>query len=152
VHLCLQSYYLIYPYYYGLHIIIFPHLLSTNYKCTQSCYFPLPLKPAAQKLVMDNSSMRSSRLWVTPIAVPIVLWSLSLFCYGRVILVLRNNIYVCVCKINDPGTHAMSTWFCLQNQVWKWRRLSCSTFGRRKEQKGFFLAGPLPFIGRGRGG
>jgi hypothetical protein len=29
------------------------HLLSTNHKCTQPCYFPLLLKPAAQKLKMD---------------------------------------------------------------------------------------------------
>jgi hypothetical protein len=29
-------------------IILFLHLLSTNHKCTQPCYFPLLLKPAAQ--------------------------------------------------------------------------------------------------------
>jgi hypothetical protein len=45
-----------------LHIILFLHLLSTNHKCTQPSYFPLPHKPAAQKMVMENSSMRSSRL------------------------------------------------------------------------------------------
>jgi hypothetical protein len=33
-----------------LHIIYFLHLLSTNHKCTHPCYFPLSLKPAAQKL------------------------------------------------------------------------------------------------------
>jgi hypothetical protein len=27
--------------------ILFLHLLSTNHKCTQPCYFPLLLKPAA---------------------------------------------------------------------------------------------------------
>jgi hypothetical protein len=27
------------PCYYGMHIIIFPYLLSTNHKCTQLCYF-----------------------------------------------------------------------------------------------------------------
>jgi hypothetical protein len=32
-----------------LNIIYFLHLLSTNHKCTQPCYFPLLLKPAAQK-------------------------------------------------------------------------------------------------------
>jgi hypothetical protein len=63
-----------------LHIIYFLHLLSTNHKCTQPCYFPLLLKPAAQKEKMGwNSSMRSSRLRVTPVAVPMVLWSLPLF-------------------------------------------------------------------------
>jgi hypothetical protein len=46
-------------------IILFLHLLSTNHKCTQSYYFLLLLKPAAQKEKMDwNSSTRSSRLRV----------------------------------------------------------------------------------------
>jgi hypothetical protein len=45
-----------------LHIILFLHLLSTNHKCTQPCYFPLLLKPATQKEKMDwYSLMRSSR-------------------------------------------------------------------------------------------
>jgi hypothetical protein len=34
-------------------IILFMHLLSTNHKCTQPCYFPVLLKPAAQKEKMD---------------------------------------------------------------------------------------------------
>jgi hypothetical protein len=55
-------------------IIYFLHLLSTNHKCTQPCYFPLLLKPAAQKEKMDwNSSTMSSRLRVTPVAVPVEL-------------------------------------------------------------------------------
>jgi hypothetical protein len=58
------------------------HLLSTNHKYTQPSYFPLLLKPAAQKEKMDwNSLMRSSRLCVAPVAVPVVLWSLLLFCF-----------------------------------------------------------------------
>jgi hypothetical protein len=61
-------------------IILFLHLLSTNHKCTQPCYFPLLLKPFAQKERMDwNSSTRSSRLRVVLVVVPVVLWSLSLF-------------------------------------------------------------------------
>jgi hypothetical protein len=61
---------------------IFLHLLSMNHKCTQPCYFPLLLKPIVQKEKMDwNSSMRSSRLHVAPVAVPVELWSLSLFCF-----------------------------------------------------------------------
>jgi hypothetical protein len=53
-------------------IILFLHLLSTNHKCTQPCYFPLLLKPAAQKEKMDwNSSTRSSRLHVAPVAIPV---------------------------------------------------------------------------------
>jgi hypothetical protein len=34
-------------------IILFLHLLSTNHKCTQPCYFSLLLKSAAQKEKMD---------------------------------------------------------------------------------------------------
>jgi hypothetical protein len=61
-------------------IILFLHLLSTNHKCTQPCYFPLLLKPAAQKENMDwNSSTRSSRLRAAPVDVPVELWSLTLF-------------------------------------------------------------------------
>jgi hypothetical protein len=61
-------------------IILLLHLLSTNHKCTQPFYFPLPLKPAAQKERMDwNSLMRSSRLRVAPVVVRVVLWSLPLF-------------------------------------------------------------------------
>jgi hypothetical protein len=61
-------------------IILFLHLLSTNHKCTQPCYFPLLLKPATQKEKMVwNSSTRSSRLCVAPVAVPVELWSLPLF-------------------------------------------------------------------------
>jgi hypothetical protein len=61
-------------------IILFLHLLNTNHKCTQPCYFPLLLKPAAQKEKMEwKSSMRSSRLHVAPVAIPVELWSLLLF-------------------------------------------------------------------------
>jgi hypothetical protein len=83
VHFCLQPYTL-FLLAITLHIIYFLHLLSINHKCTQPCYFPLPLKPAAQKERMDwNSSMRSSRLRVTPVAVPVVLWSLPLFRFAE---------------------------------------------------------------------
>jgi hypothetical protein len=55
-------------------IILFLHLLNTNHKCTQPCYFPLLLKPAAQKEWMDwNSLTRSSRLRVAPVVIPVVL-------------------------------------------------------------------------------
>jgi hypothetical protein len=55
-------------------IILSLHLLSTNHKCTQACYFPLLLKPAAQKEKMNwNSSTRSPRLRVAPVAVPVEL-------------------------------------------------------------------------------
>jgi hypothetical protein len=32
-------------------------LLSTNHKCTQPCYFLLLLKPAAQKEMMESSTV-----------------------------------------------------------------------------------------------
>jgi hypothetical protein len=55
-------------------ITLFLHLLSINRKCAQPCYFPLLLKPAAQKEKMDwNSSTRSSMLRVAPVAVPMKL-------------------------------------------------------------------------------
>jgi hypothetical protein len=61
-------------------IILFLHVLRTNHKCTQSYYFPLLLKPVAQKEKMCwISSTRSSSLCVAPVAVPIELWSFSLF-------------------------------------------------------------------------
>jgi hypothetical protein len=63
-------------------IILFLHLLSTNHKCTQPYYFPLLLKPGAQKEKMDwNSSMRSSRLHVAPVVIPLELCSLLLFLF-----------------------------------------------------------------------
>jgi hypothetical protein len=57
---------------------IFPtNLLSTNHKCTQRCYFPMLLKPAAQKLKkIWDSSMRISRRAITPGRLPVELWSL----------------------------------------------------------------------------
>jgi hypothetical protein len=78
-------------------IILFLHLLSTNHKCTQSCYFPLLLKPAAQKERMDqNSSTRSSRLRVAPVVIPVVLWSLSLFRSAESHHSLEDTIYVII--------------------------------------------------------
>jgi hypothetical protein len=80
VHFSLQPY-TVFTLLLPLHINYFLHLLSTNQKCTQPCYFLMLLKPAAQKEMMDwNSSTRSSRLRVAPVAVPVVLWSLSMFC------------------------------------------------------------------------
>jgi hypothetical protein len=61
-------------------IILFLHLLSSNHEYTQPCYFPLLLKPIAQKEKMDwNSSTSSSGLCVTLIAVPVELRSLPMF-------------------------------------------------------------------------
>jgi hypothetical protein len=79
VYFCLQPY-ILFTLLLPSHIIYFLHLLSTNHKYTQPYYFSLLLKPAAQKEKMDwNSLMRSSRLGVAPVAIPVVLWSLPLF-------------------------------------------------------------------------
>jgi hypothetical protein len=61
-------------------IILFLHLLSTNHKCTQPCYFP----PATQTSYSEGEDGlefydESSRLRVAPDAVHVELWSLSLF-------------------------------------------------------------------------
>jgi hypothetical protein len=63
----------------------FLHLLSTNHKCTQPCYFLLLYKPAARKLkeILD-SLMRSSRRAITPGQLPVVLWCLSTAMLPRV--------------------------------------------------------------------
>jgi hypothetical protein len=73
---CISAYNLIsyLPCYYSLHIILLLHLLSTNHECTQPCYFPLLLKPAAQKEKMNqNSSTMSSKLCAAPVVVTVVL-------------------------------------------------------------------------------
>jgi hypothetical protein len=86
------------PCYYLLHIIYFLHLLSTNHKCTQPCYFSLLLKPAAEKEMKDwNSSTRSSRLRVAPSC--LFLWCDGVFHCSvprRVVLVFKDIIYVII--------------------------------------------------------
>jgi hypothetical protein len=34
---------------------LFPHLLSTNHKCTQPCYFPIAAQTAAQSWRRDET-------------------------------------------------------------------------------------------------
>jgi hypothetical protein len=78
-------------------IILFLHLLSTNHKCTQPCYFPLLLKPTAQKEKMDwNSSMRSSRYVLPRLLFP---WSYGVFRYSvllKIVIVFRDITYVII--------------------------------------------------------
>jgi hypothetical protein len=78
-------------------IILSLHLLSTNHKCTQPCYFPLLLKPAAQKEKMDwNSLMRSSSLHVAWLS---FLWSYGVFRCSillRVVIVFRDITYIII--------------------------------------------------------
>jgi hypothetical protein len=43
-----------------------------------------------------NSSMRSSRLHVAPVAVPVVLWSLPLFRFIESHVVFKDIIYIII--------------------------------------------------------
>jgi hypothetical protein len=81
--MCISTYSLMsyFPCHYLYISFILPHLLSTNHKCTQPCYFPLLLKHAAQKEMDWNSSTTSSRPRIALVVVPVVLWSLPLFCF-----------------------------------------------------------------------
>jgi hypothetical protein len=49
VHFCLQPY-AYFPCYYSCISYIFVHLLSTNHKCTQPCYF----SPATQTCCLEG--------------------------------------------------------------------------------------------------
>jgi hypothetical protein len=85
----LQPYYnftlLLYPVYH-----LFLHLLSTNHKYTQPCYFPLLLKPAAQKLKMTwSSTIWSSRRAIATGRLPVRLWCLSTATLLRVFVTPR---------------------------------------------------------------
>jgi hypothetical protein len=60
-------------------------------------YSTLLFSPATQKEIKDwNSSTRSSRLRVAPVAVPVVLWSLPCSVPLRVVLVFKDIIYVII--------------------------------------------------------
>jgi hypothetical protein len=52
VHFYLQPYAL-FTCYYPFHIIYFLHLLSTNHKCTQPCYFPPAIQTCCSKADED---------------------------------------------------------------------------------------------------
>jgi hypothetical protein len=85
--------YLIIP----LHIIYFLHLLSINHKCTQPCYFPLVLKPTAQKEMWTRILWRGVLGYASP-RLPF-LWCYGAFRYfisQRVILVFKDIIYVII--------------------------------------------------------
>jgi hypothetical protein len=133
-------------------IILFLHLLSTNHKCTQPCYFPLLLNLLLRRRgwtrilrwgVLGYVLHRSSFLW----------------CYGvfrcsvplRIIIVFRATIYVIIiilyswhldiCEHFWPYVwnnwswvmHTMSTWFWCKNRVchlagdWLVNKDSCLT-------------------------
>jgi hypothetical protein len=136
VHFCL-------PFYYNFIfvitciIVLFLHLLSTNHKCTQPCYFPLLVKPTAQNENMDyNSSTKSSRLCVARLPFQ---WSYVAFRCSvslRVVIIFRDISYtiiilyswhLVICEHFWPYLwnnwscvmHTMSTWFWHKNWVWQ---------------------------------
>jgi hypothetical protein len=53
--MCISAYNLIphLPCCYPLHIIYFLHLLSTNHKCTQPCYFPPTIQACCSEVEED---------------------------------------------------------------------------------------------------
>jgi hypothetical protein len=116
-------------------IILFLHLLSTNHKCTQPCYFHLLLKRREWTEIL--------RWRVLGYVLPRLLF---LWCYGifrcsvplRVIIVFRDTIYVIIIFYwwhlvirehfwqyvwNNWSwvMHTMSTWFWHKNRVWQGR-------------------------------
>jgi hypothetical protein len=95
VHFCLS-------FYYNFILVITCHYhfipaLAEYQHVLNLAIFPLLLKPTAQNERMDwNSLMRSSRLCVAPVVVPVVLWSLPLFCSTESCHSLRDTIYVII--------------------------------------------------------
>jgi hypothetical protein len=72
---------------------------------------------------MDWNSLMSSRLRVTPVAVPMELWCLLLFHDNNCTLFVTFGylwaLFVRMCGTIDPGIHTMSTWFWHKNRVWQ---------------------------------
>jgi hypothetical protein len=85
--MCISAYHFttIYHCYYLALSFIFLHLLSTNHKCTQCCYFSLLYKYAAQKLKrIYGTLIWCFRLAITPDQLPVELCSLSVVMFLRV--------------------------------------------------------------------
>jgi hypothetical protein len=112
-------------------IILFLHLVSTNHKCTQPCYFPLLLRRRRWTGILRRRFLR----YVLPQF--LFLWSYGVFRCSvslRVIIVFRDIIYiinilylwhlvicehflsVCVEQL-IMGIHTMCTWFWHKNRV-----------------------------------
>jgi hypothetical protein len=107
-------------------IILSLHLLSTNHKCTQPYYFPLLLKPAAQKEMDWNSSTRISRLHVALVAL-VSLWVIVVFRDIIYVIIILYSWHLDICEHFWPYVWnnwswvmcTMSTWFWHKNWVWK---------------------------------
>jgi hypothetical protein len=116
-------------------IILFLHLLSTNNKCTQPCYFPLLLRRRGWTGILQQ--------WVLGYVLPRLsfLWCYVVFRYSiplRVIIVFRDTTYVIIILYSWHLVicehfwsyvwnnwfwvmHTMSSWFWHKNWVWqKW--------------------------------
>jgi hypothetical protein len=91
--MCISSYSLTpyLPCYYPLHIIYFLHLLSTDHKCTQPSYFPLPLKPIAQKL----KKIWSTSIWYFRQAIDLGRLSVVLWCLSAAMLLRVFDVVFC---------------------------------------------------------
>jgi hypothetical protein len=114
-------------------IILFLHLLSTNHKCTQPCYFP--------PLLSRRGWTRILRRGVLGYVLPRLSF---LWCYGvfhcfiplRVVIVFKDTTYVIIilyswhlviCEHFWPYVwnnwswvmHTMSTWFWHKNWIWQ---------------------------------
>jgi hypothetical protein len=96
VHFCLQPYAL-FTLVLPLHIIYLLHLLSTNHKCTQSCYFPYN-----SNLLLRRRRWTGILQWgILWYALP---WLPFLWCYGvfqcfislKVVWVFKDIIYVII--------------------------------------------------------
>jgi hypothetical protein len=78
-------------------IILFLHLLSTNHKCAQPCYFPC----CSNLLLRRRRWSGILRLGVLGYILPRLpfLWSHRVFCYFillRVVIVFRNITYIII--------------------------------------------------------
>jgi hypothetical protein len=118
-------------------IFLLLHLLSTNHKCTQPCYFPY-----YSNLLLRRRRWTGILRWgVLGYVLPRLpfLWSYGVFRYSislRVIIIFRGITYVLIilyswhlviCKHFWPYVwnnwswvmHTMSTWFWHKNRVWQ---------------------------------
>jgi hypothetical protein len=126
-------------------IILLLHLLSTNHKCTQPCYFSLLLN-----LLLRRRGWTGILWWrVLGNMLPRLsfMWCYGVFCCSvplRVIIVFRDTIYVIIiilysghlviCEHFWPYVwnnwswvmHAMSTWF--SHKKWVWHSCPCTNW------------------------